>query len=375
MRNPRRWIALAATVSVLTVACGGGGNAGDPRAAREQDQEAAGQDTQAADAGGASGELVGAGATFPTPLFQDWIFEYQENVEPGVSINYQSIGSGGGIEQFIAQSVDFGSSERYLTDEALAEAEAERGCAAIQFPIVFGSVVIAFNDPALDGVVLDAETIAAIFDRRITNYNDEAIAELNPEMELPDQDIIPVHRSDGSGTTYVFTRFLEHEVDSWADTYGSGTEVDWASGTVGGQGNEGVTAGIQQNPGGLGYVNQAYALENDLPQASIVNEDGNAIEPTLEATTAASEEAEIPDDFQFDILDVGGDGYPIVGTNWIFAWACGYDDGTARSLTEFWNWALDEGDEIALELNYAPMGDQLKDRVRGQIERINAEGS
>jgi phosphate transport system substrate-binding protein len=377
LRVPRRWIALLAALSMFAVACGGNGDMGDPQAAQDNgdgDGVAAGGDGDPADGQeGLSGELVGAGATFPTPLFQDWIFEYVEGVEPGVSINYQSIGSGGGIEQFIGQTVDFGSSERFLDDEALAEAEEERGCAAIQFPIVFGSVVIAFNDDELDELVLDAETIALIFDRQITNYNDERIQELNPDTQLPDQEIIPVHRSDGSGTTYVFTRFLEHEVDFWADDYGSGTEVNWASGTVGGQGNEGVTAGIQQNPGGLGYVNQAYALENDMPQARVLNDDDEPIYPTLDATTAASEEAEIPEDFQFDILDIGGEGYPITGTNWVFVWECGYDEDTAQMLKSFWNWALDEGDDIALELNYAPMGEDLKERVRDGIDRINAE--
>jgi phosphate transport system substrate-binding protein len=142
---------------------------------------------------------------------------------------------------------------------------------------------------------------------------------------------------------------------------------------VGGQGNEGVTAGIQQNPGGLGYVNQAYALENDMPQARVLNDDDEPIYPTLDATTAASEEAEIPEDFQFDILDIGGEGYPITGTNWVFVWECGYDEGTAQMLKSFWNWALDEGDDIAVELNYAPMGEDLKERVRDGIDRINAE--
>jgi phosphate transport system substrate-binding protein len=193
-------------------------------------------------------------------------------------------------------------------------------------------------------------------------------------MDLPDQDIIPVHRSDGSGTTSVFTEYLNHHAEGWE--LGAGTEVNWPAGTVGGQGNEGVTAGIQQNPGGLGYINQAYALENQLPVARVVNQGGNAVEPTLEATTEAVETVDVPDDFRFNIFDVGGDGYPIAGTNWIFAWECGYDEGTEAMLKDFWTWATQsaEADQLALDLGYAPLGDGLKGRVQDAIDRINAEG-
>jgi phosphate transport system substrate-binding protein len=358
MRNWRSTAAVAAAIPLLAAtACGG-------------------DDAATAEGGGdLSGELEGAGATFPTPVFQDWAYEYIASVQPGVRVNYQSIGSGGGIEQFLNETVDFGSSERYLEEEDLDAAADARGCDAIQFPVLFGSVVIAFEDESLDGLVLDAEAVAGIFSRDITNFTDDEIADLNPDMDLPDEDIVPVHRSDGSGTTYVFTHYLTHEVEDWADEFGEGTEIDWASGTVGGQGNEGVTANVQQNAGGVGYINQAYAMENEMAVAHVVNADGDAVAPTLEATTEASEVADIPDNFQFDIDDVGGGGYPIAGTNWIFAYECGYDENTAEMLRDYWTWATQDelADEIALELGYAPMGAELKERVQAEIDRINVE--
>jgi phosphate transport system substrate-binding protein len=377
MKLPIRTAATLAALSLTAAACGGNGDAGDPTAAQDAAQQAASQtddpEADGPDADGPAGSLDGAGATFPTPLFQDWIFEYEAEINPNASINYQSIGSGGGIEQFLSQTVDFGSSERFLDDDTLAEAAEERGCEAIQFPVVFGAVTIAFHDEEMDDLILDAEAIAGIFQREITTYDDPAIAELNPDRDLPDTDIIPVHRSDGSGTTSVFTVYLDHTADNWE--LGEGTEVQWPAGTLGGQGNEGVTAQIQQNPGGLGYVNQAYALENELPTARVVNDDGNAIKAELENTTEAAEEAEIPEGFQFHILDIGGEGFPIAGTNWIFAWECGYDEETAELLKDFWSWAISEdGDQLALDLGYAPLGPSLKDDVQAAIDRINVEG-
>jgi phosphate transport system substrate-binding protein len=392
MRIPtRRAAALTAAIALVAVACGGGLDAETPTADDaaddttddEADDDADEADDDAADDAGddaaagdqPTGDLVGAGASFVNPVFVDWIFEYQETVNPNANINYQSIGSGGGIEQFLLQATDFGASERYLRDDTLEEAEADRGCPAIQFPIVFGSVTIAFHDEFYDGLILDGTTIGDIFERRITNYNDPAIQELNPGRELRDEDIIPVHRSDGSGTTSVFTTYLDMDdsVEGW--TLGNGTEVQWPSGTIGGQGNEGVAAGIQQNPGALGYLNQAYVLEQGFPQAQILNADGNPITATLEATTAGADVAEIPDNFQFDIINIGGEGFPITGTAWVFVWECGYDAETEALLKDFWSWAIsDDGAELASGLGYAPIGEGLRPRIQEAIDRINIEG-
>lgn len=411
MRSWRTPVAALAALALITAACGGDDDSGTPDATAAPttatpddgdddgaddgaDTTAAPDTTMAPDPGtpgeyvpmeGLSGSLTGAGATFPNPVFQDWNFEYSGTVQPGVSINYQSIGSGGGIEQFLLQTVDYGVSERYLRDDALADAESERGCPAIQVPVLFGSVTIAFGDERFDGLVLDSETIANIFMREITNYNDPRIAELNPDFDLPDLEIIPVHRSDGSGTTSVFTTYLDwaqgdgsgdfEGVEGSAWPLGNGTEVQWASGTVGGQGNEGVTAGIQQNPGGLGYVNQAYALINQLPTAAIINSDGNAVQATIEATTEALEVLEVPDSFQFDILGVGGGGFPITGAVWAFFYECGYEEMTKNMLIDYWTWAIstDTAIDLATDLGYAPLGSGLRTRVLEAVARIGIQ--
>ncbi|WP_017606866.1 phosphate ABC transporter substrate-binding protein PstS [Nocardiopsis alkaliphila] len=360
MRNGRSKLAVLAAIPLLAAACSNG----------DGDSSEAGTN-----GGELSASLTGAGASFPDPLFQDWIYSYGEDVQPGVEINYQSVGSGAGIEQFLEQTVDFGSSEEYLGEEELAVAAENRGCEAIQFPVVFGSVVIALNNPDLDGLVLDAETIAGIYSTEITTFDDPAIAELNPDMDLPGDEIVPVHRSDSSGTTAVFTHYLSTEVESWADEYGEGKELDWAGGLVGGQQNDGVAQGINQNPGGLGYLNQSFAQEAGLAVASVVNADGNPIEPTLEATIAASDEADVPENFQFAIDGIGGEGYPIAGTNWIFTYTCGYENATADALIDFWTWALtdESAQEVAGDLGYAPLGPELTERVIAELERTNSE--
>jgi phosphate transport system substrate-binding protein len=381
----KRWkipVAALAALSMITAACGGDddSSSSETTAAPETTAAADGGDdapeTTAAPepepAADLAGTLSGAGATFPNPVFQEWAFDYNADVQSGVSVDYASIGSGGGIEQFLLQTVDFGASERYLRDDALASALEDRGCEAVQFPVLFGAVVVAFGDDQFDGLVLSAEVIAAIFQREITNYNDPAIAELNPDRDLPDLEMIPVHRSDGSGTTSVFTTYLEDAAANW--TLGSGTEVQWPAGTIGGQGNEGVTVGIEQNAGGIGYVNQAYALVNSLPTALVINADGNAVEGSLEATTEALDVLEIPDSFQFDILNVGGGGYPIVGAVWVFVYECGYDDNTAAMLIDYWTWATQsaQAKELAENLGYPTLGPALQPRVLAAIERINS---
>ncbi len=314
--------------------------------------------------------IEGAGATFPTPLYQDWIHLFTREHGGDFLVDYQSIGSGGGTTQFLQQTIDWGTSERYLRDRDLADAEAARGCPAIQVPVVFGAVVVAFSDPALDGLILDAEVVSAIYRREITNFRDPRIAALNPDRDLPDREIVPVHRSDGSGTTSVFTTWLAHEDPVWARELGAGIEVAWPPGTVGGPGNEGVSVNVRQNPGGIGYLNQSYAQQLGLPVARIVNDDGYPAYPTTEAATAALAQLEVPDDFQFDVLDVGGQGYPIIGAVWNFYWECGYDPRTAEMLREFWTWAVTDGDESVVALGYVPLPDNLRQRVLAAIDRI-----
>lgn len=372
MRSLTRTAGVVLAAALILSACGGN----DEPAATPTPQPAT-EEAPEPEEEIPAGSLLGAGASFPNPIFVDWIFEYNDVRNPNADINYQSIGSGGGIRQFLEQTTQFGASERFLNAQELQAARRDRGCDAIQFPIVFGSVTLVFNDPALDGLILDGNAIADIFERRITNYNDPVIQELNPGRDLPNQNIIPVHRSDGSGTTNVFTVYLNNDrtIDEGKWTLGQGTEVQWPSGTIGGQGNEGVAAAVQQNAGAIGYVNQAYALIQGFPEAQIVNADGFATKATLEATLEATQVAVIPDSFQFDIVDIGGRGHPITGTAWVFVWECGYDDATEKLLKDFWRWAIIEGGPIAEELGYVPMAGDLQARVLAAVDRINIQDS
>jgi phosphate transport system substrate-binding protein len=311
------------------------------------------------------------------------MLEWIRDNEPGIAVNYQSIGSGGGIAQFLEETVDFGSTERYLTDEEVADAREIRGCDAIHIPDAFGGVVPAYNNPALDAalqaagqdsLVLTGEVIADIFMTNVSQWDDPSIAALNPGVDLPGGDIIPVHRSDGSGTTYIFVRYLADVSQEWNDTIGYGSEVDWPAGTIGGNGNEGVAAEVQQQPGAMGYLSIAYAIENDITMASVINADGNAVYPTVASVSEGPSSIidTIPDDFRYDILGVGGDGFPIVGTHWVLAWECGYDDDVASSLQDFLRWVVTEGDDLAVDLLYSPVTGSFEARVLGQIDRINA---
>lgn len=319
-----------------------------------------------------SADLLGAGATFPDPVYQEWIGAFIGD-NPDVSITYEPIGSGGGVEQFTAQSTDFGGSDAFMKDEELAAAEEAWGCDVVHIPTVFGAVAVAFNLSGVDSLSLDSDTLAKIFLGEITRWNDSAIARLNLAASLPDEDIIVAHRSDGSGTTSIFTTYLDSESSDWSAQVGTGKEVTWPVG-VGGQGNDGVAAAIAQNDGGIGYVELSYALENELSTAAMINADGNAIEPTLASTAAAADGIEIPDDLRFNILDVGGDGYPIAGATWILASTCGMDASKADTLKAFLTWSLENGDEIAQSLNYAPIGDSLQEKSLANVARINEGG-
>jgi phosphate transport system substrate-binding protein len=356
MPHWRRATPLIIAGAVLLAACSSG-SSGAPRSS---------------DGSGLSADLLGAGATFPDPVYQEWIGAFIGD-NPGVSITYEPIGSGGGIEQFTAKSTDFGGSDAYMKDEELAAAEDAWGCDVVHIPTVFGAVAVAYNLSGVDGLTLDSDTLAKIFLGDITRWNDPAITALNTGLSLPDEPIIVAHRSDGSGTTNIFTTYLDHESADWSSKVGKGKEVTWPVG-VGGQGNDGVAAAIRQNDGGLGYVELSYAIQNGLAVASMVNSDGNAIEPSLASTAAAADGITIPDDLRFNILDVGGDGYPIAGATWILAATCGLDTGKADALKAYLTWALENGDSIAEDLLYAPIGDALQAKALANVARINEGG-
>lgn len=387
MKIAARAIALA----LVATSCGGGSTGSDSETAPRVTTPASSSDAGYVKKEGLSGVLTGAGATFPNPVIESWQRAYTGGVQPGSALKYQAIGSGGGIEQFLLEAVDFGVSERHLRDADLEFASEGRGCPAFQVPFLFGSVTIVFGDPSLDELILNAEVVADIYERRITSYDDPKIAALNPGRSLPDRAITPVRRSDGSGTTSVLTTYLEWaatngtgrdgnpsrfgvgaEAQNW--TLGSGTEVQWPAEVIGARGTGGMAQGVLQNIGGLGYVNQAYALLQQLPSARIVNSDGNPVKATVEATTEALQVLEIPDDFQFDILGVGGGGYPITGTAWVYLYECGYSTNTADMLKDFWTWATqtDEASALAVELGYAPIGMGLRPRVYQAIQRVGS---
>ncbi len=356
MRRSVRAGALIAILALVAAACGS--SSGETTTAGGGGTETTG--TQL------SGSLDGAGATFPAPLYLEWIGEYQQEY-PDVQINYQGIGSGGGVQNFIQQTVDFAGSDAYLTDDELAQAS-ENGT-VYHIPTVFGAVVPSFNLSGVDTLTLDCDTLAGIFLGTITNWNDPALAALNPDASLPDEPIQVVHRSDGSGTTNAFTLYLDTCSSTWHDQVGFGKEVEWPTG-VGGEGNDGVAAAISQQDGSLGYVELAYAVQAGLSTTSMVNKSGNTVEPSLESTTAAAEGADIPDDLRFILADTPAPkGWPISTATWILAYGNTPAD-KAELLKSFLHWALENGDDTAVQLDYAPIPDSLQQKALTFVDMI-----
>src|SRR5579864_5008524 len=252
--------------------------------------------------------INGAGATFPYPLYSKWFDEYAK-LDPSVRFNYQSIGSGGGQKQILAQTVDFGASDGPMSDDNLAKAPSK----LLHIPTVAGAVVVTYNLEGVGSLKLDGPTIAEIFQGKITSWNDRRIAALNPGVKLPSTDLVVVHRSDGSGTSYIFTDFLSSVSKDWETHVGRNTSVHWPTG-LGAKGNEGVAGQIKQLPGAIGYVELAYAHQNKLPHGQIKNAAGCFIDPTLESVSEALASAQIPDDFRFSMVNPSGEkAYPIAG--------------------------------------------------------------
>ncbi len=259
--------------------------------------------------------INGAGATFPYPIYSKWFDEYAK-VDPSVRFNYRSIGSGGGQKQILAQTVDFGASDGPMSDDNLSKAPGK----LLHIPTVAGADVIAYNLSGSPALKLDADTIAGIFLGQIKKWNDPKIASLNPGAKLPDQEIVVVHRSDGSGTTYIWTDYLSKISPEWKSKVGTNTSVNWPTG-IGGKGNEGVAGQIKQTPGALGYVELIYAVQNKMPYAEVKNASGKFVKPSLESITAALGTADIPDDFRFSITNApGADAYPICGATWLLVY-------------------------------------------------------
>ncbi|MCF7668169.1 MAG: phosphate ABC transporter substrate-binding protein PstS [Verrucomicrobia bacterium] len=323
--------------------------------------------SQGPDTGRESGTILinGAGATFPYPLYSKWFNEYIK-VDPSVRFNYQSIGSGGGQNQIIAQTVGFGASDAPMSDESLAKARGN----LLHIPTVAGAVVVSYNLEKDIKLKLNGSTVADIFLGKIKKWNDQRIAELNPDVELPDEDILVVHRSDGSGTSYIFTSYLSGVSSDWKQKVGAGKSVRWPTG-LGGKGNEGVAGQIKQSPGAIGYVELIYAMHNDLAFADIKNAAGNFISPSAESVTAAMSGADIPDDFRFSIINTAGENaYPISGATWLLVYENQPDPRKGRHIVQFLKWALTDGQDIAPDLDYAPLSTNLRQRVLEKIDQI-----
>jgi phosphate transport system substrate-binding protein len=305
-------------------------------------------------AAAAGADLTGAGATFPNPIYTKWFDAYAK--ETGVRINYQSIGSGGGIRQFTEGTVDFGASDAPMTDEQIKAVNGNVN----HVPTVLGAVVATYNLPSAGSTPLhlDGATLADIFLGRITTWKDPRLAALNPGTKFPDQDIIVVHRSDGSGTTYIFTDYLSKISTEWKSRVGNATSVQWPTG-LGGKGNEGVTQQVKQTAGAIGYVELIYAISNQLPYAWLKNAAGSFVEPTLKSVSAAAAGASLGEatDFRVSITNAAGkESYPVSSFTWLLVQKQPRDSTKARLLHSFLLWMLEpEAQRMAADLHYAPL--------------------
>jgi phosphate transport system substrate-binding protein len=321
-------------------------------------------------AGQASAEVLvnGAGATFPYPLYSKWFSEYAK-IDTSVKFNYQSIGSGGGIKQISAQTVDFGASDKFLSDEELKAAPGK----LIHIPTVMGAVVVTYNLPGVPkGLKLNSEDVANIFLGKITMWNDRKIADDNPGVQLPAKPIVVVHRSDGSGTTSIFTDYLSGVNQEWAQKVGKGASVKWPIG-LGGKGNEGVAGQVKTTPYTIGYVELAYAFENKLPYAWLKNKSGNFVEPSIHSTSAAAAGAvkHMPADYRISLVNQAGkDAYPIVGFTWLLVYEHQKDAVKGKKLVEFLNWSLHKGQKMAAPMLYAPLPENVMKMVEKTIKTI-----
>ncbi len=297
--------------------------------------------------------LNGAGATFPAPLYQQWFQEYK--TKTGVAINYQPVGSGGGIKNITAKSVDFGASDAPMND---AEMKAAPGIQHI--PTVAGAVCIAYNTPGVPPHLhLSGDVIAKMFLGQIKAWNDPALLALNPGQNLPNTPIIACHRSDGSGTTNIFTTYLSQISPAWKQSVGAGKSVKWPNG-LGGKGNAGVAQLLKQNAGGVGYIEQGYAVTNKIPYADVQNAKGNFIAPSVESATAAAQGVTLPPDFREVITNTADpQGYPITGFTFLLV----YPNAGKPELKKFLQWAMTDGQKDAAALYYAPLPSSVQKRA------------
>ena len=310
--------------------------------------------------------LNGAGATFPYPMYSKWFSEYHK-LHSDIQINYQSIGSGGGIRQVLANTVDFGASDGPMTDEQLSQSKVK----ILHIPTVLGSVVPAYNVPGVSGEIkFTPQALAGIFLGKITSWNDPALTKDNASLNLPNQPIVVVHRSDGSGTTFIFTDYLSKVSSEWQSSVGKGTSVKWPLG-LGNKGNEGVAGMIRQLPGSIGYVELIYAVQNKIPYGVVKNAAGAYVKASLESTTAAAASVKtMPADFRVSITNAPGkDAYPISSFTWLLIPAQSKDN-KGKILADFLTWMVDDGQKMTQELTYAPLPESVAQKVKAAIKEV-----
>ncbi len=312
--------------------------------------------------------LNGAGATFPYPMYSKWFSEYNK-LHPDVQINYQSIGSGGGIRQVLNGTVDFGASDGPMTDEQLAQSKTK----ILHIPTVLGAVVPAYNVPGVSGEIkFTPEALSGIFLGKIQKWNDPAITQANPGVKFPDQAIIVIYRSDGSGTTFIFTDYLSKISSDWSNTVGKGTSVKWQIG-MGGKGNEGVAGQIRQLQGSIGYVELIYAVENKITYGSVKNSAGNFVKASLDGVTEAAASAKsMPADFRVSITNAPGKtAYPISSFTWLLIPAQAKDPKKGKIIADFLEWMVNDGQKMTSQLSYAPLPASVVEKVKAAIKQVH----
>ncbi len=317
--------------------------------------------------------LNGAGATFPFPLYSKWFDDYAKIA--GTQVNYQSIGSGGGIRQITEKTVDFGASDGIMNAQQVQAAE-QAGGPILHIPTAMGAVAVIYNLPGISAgqLKLTPDVLADIYLKKITKWNDARIAQLNPGVALASQDIAVVHRSDGSGTTYIFTNYLSKVSPQWKEQVGNATAVNWP-GDVGGQGNEGVAGQVRQIAGAIGYVELAYAKQNNIAWASLKNAAGNFVQPSLESTSLAAQGVTLPDDMKIMVTNSENpQAYPIAGFTWLLVYQNQTDRAKGQALVDMLWWAVHDGQKHTTALDYAPLPQDAISKAEAQIRSVTHQG-
>jgi phosphate transport system substrate-binding protein len=343
------------------------------------DSPSGGGGSSSSSSGGAKagGTINGAGATFPAPVYQEWAARFKE--DQGTTVNYQGIGSGGGIAQFSAGTVDFGATDSAMKPDELKTAE-KKGSDPVHVPTVLGAVTVSYNVDGVDqGLKLDGATVADIFLGKIKKWNDPKIASENSGVQLPSTSITVCHRSDESGTTANFTSFLTDYSSAWKSGPGTDKSVKWPTGT-GAKGNDGVAGCVKQTKGAVGYVEQAYALQNKFTTAAIKNKSGKYVEPSLQATSAAASGITPPDDLRFSTINSeNADAYPISAVTFLLVWqdACkaGQNATQAKLVKNWLDYALGAGQQVAPQLEYAPLPDNVKTKAQAKVDGLQCNGA